>query len=211
MKTNFIQRIFSAIYTFGKDSYYKRYEEIIKNSAAEYEESVNIVPPFTIMGAKNIHIGRDVSIGRDALFMSARAKIYIGDKSFSGPGLTIITGDHPYLVGSYMRDIRKDIIKETVDISKYDSDVHIEKDVWIGANVTILKGVTIGRGAIIASGAVVSKSVPPYSITGGVPARHIKFKWSVDSILEHEHKLYPESERLTKEELETIFTENNGR
>lgn len=44
-----------------------------------------------------------------------------------------------------------------------------------GTNVTILKGVTIGRGSVIAVGGVVNKSTPPYSISGGVPAKNIGF------------------------------------
>lgn len=87
----------------------------------------------------------------------------------------------------------------------YDHDVIIEKDVWIGANVTILEGVTVGRGATIAAGAVVNKNVPPYCIVGGVPAKVIKFYWTIDQILEHERQLYPENERYKREELEEII------
>lgn len=83
----------------------------------------------------------------------------------------------------------------------------IENDVWIGANVTILVGVTIGRGAIIAAGAVVNKSIPPYAIAGGVPAKVIKFKWSVDQILQHEAILYPDNERFSKEYLEKLINQ----
>lgn len=91
--------------------------------------------------------------------------------------------------------------------SGYDHDVIIEKDVWIGSNVTILEGLTIGRGSTVAAGAVVNKNVPPYSIVGGVPAKVIKFYWSVEQILEHEKNLYPENERYTREELEKIINE----
>ena len=52
--------------------------------------------------------------------------------------------------------------------------VVIEDDVWVGANVTILKGVTIGHGSVVAAGAVVTKSCPPYSIIGGVPAKVLR-------------------------------------
>jgi virginiamycin A acetyltransferase len=52
----------------------------------------------------------------------------------------------------------------------------IGNDVWIGAKVTILDGVTVGDGAILAAGAVVTKDVQPYSIVGGNPARHIRYR-----------------------------------
>ena len=60
---------------------------------------------------------------------------------------------------------------------------------WCGANVVILKGVTIGRSSIIAAGYVVTKSVPPYSIVAGVPAKVIRRKWNEEDIEKHEQFL----------------------
>ena len=60
----------------------------------------------------------------------------------------------------------------------------------VGCNVTILKGVTIGRGSVVAAGAVVTKSCPPYSIIGGVPAKIIKQRFTIDEIVKHEEILY---------------------
>lgn len=53
----------------------------------------------------------------------------------------------------------------------------IGNDVFIGANVTILDGVNIADGAVIGAGAVVTKDLPPYSISVGVPAKVIKFRF----------------------------------
>ena len=46
-----------------------------------------------------------------------------------------------------------------------------------------------------------NKSCPPYSIIGGVPAKVLKFRFTVEDVLEHERKLYPEDKRFTREEL----------
>lgn len=52
--------------------------------------------------------------------------------------------------------------------------VVIGKNVWIGDKVTILPGVSIGDGSVIAANSVVTKSIPPYSIAAGIPAKIIK-------------------------------------
>jgi acetyltransferase-like isoleucine patch superfamily enzyme len=65
-------------------------------------------------------------------------------------------------------------------------DVEIGNDVWIGRGAKILGGVTIGDGAVIAAWSVVTRSVPPYTVAAGVPARSVKLRFSqeiVDSLL----------------------------
>lgn len=53
----------------------------------------------------------------------------------------------------------------------------IGHDVWIGERAILIDGITIGTGAIIAAGSVVTKDVEPYSIVGGIPAKHIKYRF----------------------------------
>jgi phosphonate metabolism protein (transferase hexapeptide repeat family) len=55
-----------------------------------------------------------------------------------------------------------------------DAKVTVGNDCWIGHGAIILPGVNVGDGAVIAAGAVVSRSVAPYTIVGGVPARAIR-------------------------------------
>ena len=52
--------------------------------------------------------------------------------------------------------------------------VVLEDDVWIGSRSIILPGTTIGKASVVAAGAVVTKSVRPYTIVAGVPAKEIK-------------------------------------
>ncbi len=63
----------------------------------------------------------------------------------------------------------------------------IEDDVWIGARATVLSGVRIGQGAIVAAGSVVTKDVEPYSIVAGIPAKHIKYRFSPKVVEELKH------------------------
>jgi virginiamycin A acetyltransferase len=68
----------------------------------------------------------------------------------------------------------------TVEPEQMKSNPVIGNDVWIGANVTVLRGVSIGDGAVIAAGAVVHRNVEPYEVVGGVPAKHIKYRFDED-------------------------------
>ena len=88
-------------------------------------------------------------------------------------------------------------------------DVVIEEDVWMGANVSILYK-RIGRGAIVACGAVCTHDIPPYAIVAGVPAKIIKFRYTLEEIIKHEKILYNEDERYTKDYLISIFTKYNN-
>jgi acetyltransferase-like isoleucine patch superfamily enzyme len=49
--------------------------------------------------------------------------------------------------------------------------VIVHKNAWIAINVTILPGVEIGEGSIVSAGSVVSKSIPPFTVASGNPAK----------------------------------------
>lgn len=118
-------------------------------------------------------------------------------KSGSAQGLTVITGNHSLdiPIDRFMKD---NIIARNGDVDK---DVVVEEDVWLGANVTLLAGVTVGRGAIVGAGSVVRKSVPPYAVVVGNPAKVISFVFTPEEIIEREKTLYSEEERYDYKKL----------
>jgi phosphonate metabolism protein (transferase hexapeptide repeat family) len=56
--------------------------------------------------------------------------------------------------------------------------VIVGHDVWIGHGAVVMPGISISHGAVVAAGAVVTKSVEPYAVVAGVPARRIKWRFS---------------------------------
>ncbi len=160
-------------------------EPIIKGSFAKSGKKVSVPACCHFSGIANISIGHNVALGADTRIMTTRAKTVIGNYVMFGPGVTIVTGDHRAdILGKPMS-----MVSDEEKLEENDADVVIENDVWIGANATILKGVIIGKGSIIAAGSVVIKSIPPYSIAGGVPAKVIKPRFSEEEIVKHEKML----------------------
>lgn len=75
----------------------------------------------------------------------------------------------------------------------------------MGANCTVMPGVKIGRGAIIGTGSLVTKDIPPYALVVGAPAKIVGKKFEIEDIIKHEEKIYSEKERMTYDDLKTIF------
>jgi acetyltransferase-like isoleucine patch superfamily enzyme len=186
-------------YKRGLYIYYHRYFGFRKKDFGYYGEKVSLIPPLTISNPENVYLHGYNGLF-DATILTPHARFIMKQHSGAAQGLNVSTGAHPYEVGRFF-----DMIKKNGKYENLDKDVVVEEDVWIGINVTLLMGVTVGRGSIVGAGAVVNHDVPPYSIVGGVPARFIKWKWTLDEILEHERLVYPEEQRLPRERLEKLF------
>jgi acetyltransferase-like isoleucine patch superfamily enzyme len=174
-----------------------------RNKFGYIGDNVTLTPPLRIANPQNVYLYGDNGLG-NAYIMTVHAKFIMKPHSGAAEGLRVTTGNHAMILGRFYRSITEEEKPKGID-----KDVIVESDVWIGRNVTILAGVTIGRGCTIGACSLVNKSTPPYSVVVGVPAKPIKFKWSIDEILQHEEKLYPQEERFTREELVKIRSEYN--
>lgn len=172
-----------------------------RNRFGYIADDVTLMPPIRISNPENVFLYGDNGL-RNADIMTTNAKFIMKRHSGAAEGLRVTTGNHAMIIGRFYRTIT-----EQEKPKGLDKDVIIESDVWIGRNVTILAGVTIGRGCTIGACSLINKNTPPYCLVAGVPAIPIKFKWTIDEILEHEKKLYPVEERYTREQLEKLFSE----
>ena len=124
-------------------------------------------------------IGRGSSIGWNFCARGA-GRVVIGKFCAIGENVRVITSNHEtgrltmnYRVQTAVLGRRH--ISERVDVA-------IGNDVWIGDQTIILSGVSIGDGAVVGAGAVVTRSVEPYTVVAGNPARPIKKRFSPEAI-----------------------------
>ena len=125
----------------------------------ELPETTVVSSPSQIDFGKKVKLGEGVFINHSLTMMSIGG-ITIGDGTFIGPNVSIVTDNHDF----------DDILILRCQ------PVKIGDRVWIGEGVKILPGVTVGDGAILASGAVVTKNMPKNAIVGGNPAKLIRMK-----------------------------------
>ncbi|WP_051237887.1 acyltransferase [Lacticigenium naphthae] len=129
-----------------------------KHIAKEIGKGINVEKGASIHAGvvlKNgANVGVDCLIGQDTI---------IGENVIMAPECQIYTQN-------------KKFNKEIKRFEGYEKvkPVIIGDNCWLGTRVLIMPGVTIGEGCVIAAGAVVSKSMPPFSVVAGNPAKAVK-------------------------------------
>lgn len=205
IKHNIFTKLQENVFLRGLLFLYRSYFGYSRRKMGFCGEKVSLNPPLTLSNPENIYLYGDNKLD-NAVILTTNAKFIMKKHSAAAQGFKVATGSHAMIIGKNYREIT-----ESEKPQGLDKDVIVEENVWIGMNVVLLSGVVVGRGSTVAAGSVVTKSLPPYCVAGGVPAKPIKFKWNIDEILEHERILYPENERYTQEQLEKIFAETKTR
>jgi maltose O-acetyltransferase len=131
---------------------------LLEEGLGEVGEGSVIRPPFHCDYGTNIRLGRNVFLNYNCVILDVVA-VTIGDGTQIGPGVQILTADHP-------RDPA-----ERATGAEWGRPITIGRNVWIGGGAIILPGVTIGDDAIIGAGSVVTRDVAPGATVVGNPAR----------------------------------------
>lgn len=106
----------------------------------------------------NLVVGNECFIGSH-VHLALHEKINLGNNVVVNDGCVLLTASHDVNCPNW---------------SHVKAPIVIEDYAWIATNSMILPGVTIGKGAVVGAGSVVTKSVPPYQVVAGNPARMVK-------------------------------------
>jgi acetyltransferase-like isoleucine patch superfamily enzyme len=128
--------------------------ELGKNSTIEDFCTVN-------NGVGDVLIGNNSLVGMSNVIIGP---VTIGNDVILAQNIVVSALNHEY------RDVNVPIHAQKI----LTAPIVIEDDCWIAANAVITSGVTIGRHSVVAASAVVTKSIPPYSVAAGNPAKVIK-------------------------------------
>jgi len=140
---------------------------MLRMRGAKIGNRVIFYPGVWITSGRGLTVGDDVDFALDVL-VCTDGGVTIGDRTLIGFRTQIISVNH-VIPPNRGRIFDSGIVGKPIVIGA---------DVWIGANCIILAGVMIGEGSVIAAGSIVTKSIPPYTIVGGCPAKVIRSRLS---------------------------------
>ncbi len=121
----------------------------------EPDETLRICPPLHVGFGKNLRVGKNVFFNTGCTIID-RGGVTIGDDTFLGPNVSLITTNHGLAPSERRSTVSKPIV--------------LGKNVWIGAGAIVLPGVTIGDNSVVGAGAVVTRNIPANTVAAGNPA-----------------------------------------
>jgi acetyltransferase-like isoleucine patch superfamily enzyme len=142
--------------------------------------------PVSVYGPENISVGNNLRGMGHIYFYANEGSLMIGHNCGLGSNIQLGASAGRIFIGNDVM-IASNVVMRAADhgVEKNEKmykqaytsgTIIIEDDVWIGANAVILKNVTLGKGCVIGAGSIVTKSVEPYAIVAGNPAKLIKYR-----------------------------------
>lgn len=110
-------------------------------------------------------------------------QVVIGNFVSLAPGVTFIPGGNHTTDALFTYPLKSAFTgHHCAEDARSKGAIVVEDEAWIGYGSIILSGVTIGKGSIVAAGSVVTRSVPPYAIVAGNPAKVVRYRLPQDVI-----------------------------
>lgn len=131
---------------------------LLRERFASVGEGAAVRPPFHCDYGFNIHLGAGVFLNFNCVILDV-VEVTIGDKTQIGPGVQILTADHP-----------RDAASREAGL-EFGRPIRIGRNVWIGGGAILLPGVRVGDDAVIGAGSVVTRDVAAGQTVVGNPAR----------------------------------------
>lgn len=139
-------------------------KELVANELAEHAPPDPLETMLVFGDHDRLEIHPTAKVN-NALFNLSSGKVAVGEYSFFGHGVSVLTGSH---------DVEKFGAERQDAIPKEGRDVTIGKGVWVASNATIVGPCRIGDHAVVGVGSLVMDDVEPYQIVAGSPAKVIK-------------------------------------
>lgn len=146
-----------------------RRAEIFSSLFGGSGEGVWIEPPFFCDYGANVHIGADSFVNANCVFLDS-AEIRIGENALIGPGVQLITAEHPLRAADRIIPAADRGPNQT-PYRTVARPIRIGDNVWIGAGAIVMPGVTIGDDVTIGAASLVTRDVPSGALAFGQPAR----------------------------------------
>jgi maltose O-acetyltransferase len=135
-------------------------DEVLRSLLGSIGPGSWVEAPFHCDYGAQISIGAHVFVNMACVFLDA-APITLGDDVQLGPGVQLLTSDHP-------RDAA-----ERASGLEWAYPISIGARAWLGGGVIVLPGISIGEDAVIGAGSVVSRPVAAGVVVAGNPCRPI--------------------------------------
>lgn len=169
--------------------------------------SVVVPPGGQLRLGSRCYLGRHVEVGATGSIAVGEAAsiqdrcIVLGDVSIGrycvfAPNIYLSSGQHHFERHPtwYIQDQDAEVLaSEGRPASR---PIRVDDDCWLGINVVVMPGVRIGRGCVVGANSVVTKSLPPYSVAAGSPARVIRRRLdflpprAIDAAREDDHPYF---------------------
>jgi acetyltransferase-like isoleucine patch superfamily enzyme len=135
---------------------------------AKIHHTATVLHGAVVRDARRLRIGERSNIGYGSV-LDARGGLVIGSNVSLATGVSFYSGKHLWDDPDFLK-------------AEFET-IYVGDRVWIGPRAIVLTGVTVGEGAVVTAGAVVTRDVPPWTVVGGVPAKHIATRPQMSYVL----------------------------